>query len=106
MKSRYDVMTASIEQNTRGLYYPDVLTFDMNKFTYNYALKEVIVTQRYKDRFYLACFSLYQTCDYDDIVLWLNNKESVHSLVIGETIYFPDIRDIESFMIDNKVSNN
>jgi len=105
MKSRYDVMTKSKEQNSRGLFYPDVLSFNLDSFIYNFSLREITITQRYKERFYLACFLAYNVCEFDDIVLWLNNKESVHNLIIGEILYFPDKRDIESFLIDNKVRN-
>jgi len=103
MKSRYDIMTESKEINNRGLNYPDVLTFNIKDFVYNYATKKITITERYKDRFYLACFLSYSVSIFDDIVLWLNNKGSIHDLVIGESLYFPDKRDIETFLINNRM---
>lgn len=106
MKSRYDIMKISKEKTITGLYYPDVLSFNLNSFIYNYVTKEIVITQTYKDRFYLACFLTYNVCVYDDIVLWLNKKDTVHNLEVGETLFFPDIRDIESFLIANKRKHN
>lgn len=103
MRSRYDVMTNGQQKNEQGHFYPDVLSLPMKKFYINYPMKEIMITQRMKDRFYLVCYENYGTSEYDDLVLWKNGIPSVHDLIIGETIFLPDRRDIEKFLIENKV---
>lgn len=103
MRSRYDVITKGQFKNKNGNEYPDILSFPIKKFFINYPMKEVLVTQRMKDRFYLICYENYGSSEFDDLVLWKNGIASVHDLNIGDTVYLPDKRDIEKFLIDNKV---
>jgi len=103
MKSRYITMKESSETNSKGEKYPDVLTFPIEKFKFNDPLKEVMITQTYKERFYLLCHEAYGSSQYDDIVLWLNGISSVHILTPGETIFLPSKRDLDKFLINNKI---
>lgn len=103
MRSRYDVIKESHMTNDRGEKYPDVLSFPIRKIKYNDPLKTVVITQRYKERFYLLCHEAYGTSQYDDLVLWLNGVSSVHILVPGETILLPSKRDLDKFLIEHKV---
>lgn len=103
MRSRYDVIQESDQKNLMGEYYPDVLTFPQNRFIYNYPVKEVIISQQLKDRFYLLSYTQYGIVEYDDIILWLNKKGSVYELEIGEMIIVPDRRDIETFLVENRI---
>lgn len=102
MRSRYDIMKQSKVRNKDGVPYPDVLTFPLKNFVYNYPPKEVMVTRTIIERFYMLCVKEYGIIEYDDLILWLNKKADVHELRIGEIIYVPDRRDIESFLVDNR----
>jgi hypothetical protein len=103
MKSRYIAMKESVVTNDKGEKYPDILTFPIKKFKFNDPLKEVIITQKYKERFYLLCYEEYGLVEYDDIILWLNGISSVHILMPGETILLPSKRDLDRFLIQNKI---
>jgi hypothetical protein len=103
MKSRYIAMKESHMTNDKGDKYPDVLSFPIKEFVFNDPLKEVTITQRYKERFYLLCYESYGSSEYDDIVLWMNGISSVHILTPGETILLPSKRDLDRFLIKNKV---
>ena len=103
MKSRYIVMKASEQTSENGEFFPDVLSYPNKKFSIRNPLNKGVISQRYKQRFYLACYDVYGVCSYDDYVLWLNGISSVHSLVIGETFLMPEKSDIENFIIENEV---
>lgn len=103
MKTRYITMKKSKVKNFKGQSYPDVLSFPIKKFKFSDPLKEVVITQRYKERFYLICYDTYGVAEYDDIILWLNGISSTYLLKPGETILLPSKRDLDKFLIENKV---
>ncbi len=103
MKTRYDVMERSEQKTVDGLSYPDVLTFPMKKFIFQDEVREVEITQEYKERFYLLCYQEYRTNHYDDIVLWLNGIATIHDVEIGRKVYLPSRKDLDRFLIKNRV---
>ncbi len=103
MKTRYITMKESHMTNDKGEKYPDVLSFPLKKIKYEDPLKEVVITQAYKERFYLLCYDVYGVSEYDDLILWLNGVSSTYLLVPGETILLPSKRDLDKFLIQNKV---
>lgn len=103
MKSRYLAMKESKVTNKKGENYPDVLSFSTKNFKFNDPLKEVMITQAYKERFYLICFDAYGITDYDDIILWMNGVSTIHIIKPGETILLPSKKDLKRFIIENKV---
>lgn len=103
MKSRYVVMKESKVTNNKGENYPDIVSFPIKNFKFNDPLKEVMITQTYKERFYLLCYEAYGTTEYDDIILWLNGISTIHNVVPGETILLPSKRDLKKFLIENRI---
>lgn len=106
MKSRYAVMKKSEQKTSKGYHYPDVLTFPIKKFVFKDEVKEVELTQEYIEKFYLLCFREYRVNHYDDIILWLNGIDSIHNVEIGKKIYLPSKKDLERFLIRNRVKND
>lgn len=88
--------------NGSGQAYPDILTFPINRFQYQNSQFEATLTSMDIERFDLFIFSYYQTPDYTDIVLWLNNVATKHDLTVGDTILLPDTEDISRFYLRYK----
>lgn len=84
-----------------GNAYPDIMTFPINNFIYTAIPLKVILTSFDIDRFDLFSYNYYSTSDYTDILLWLNNIDSVHSLVEGQEFIVPELADINRFYLDN-----
>ncbi len=103
MRTRYDIIEESSQVNLDGENYPDILTFPIDRFQIVDSLKKVVITQKYKERFYLICYDYYGVSYYDDIVLWLNGISSWDVLEVGELLYLPSKKDLERFFIDNEV---
>lgn len=101
-KTRYEVMEPSHVTTPLGYRYPDVLSFPMRKFKMIDDPIEVEVTQMTKERFYMECYKLYGVPYYDDIVLWVNGVSTVHSLELGDKLYFPSKKDIDRFLVKHR----
>ena len=91
--------TSDIDEN--GQYWPDIMTFPINRFQYTIAPREITLTEQNVIRMDLLIFNYYNTSDYDDIILWLNNIEYKTDLEAGQKFLLPDKRDIERFYVDN-----
>jgi len=81
-------------------FFPDIMTFPINKFRYTRTPTEVVLTQQNIDRMDLFMFDFYNITDYDDIILWLNNIEFKEQLASGDKFLLPDKKDLERFYID------
>jgi hypothetical protein len=95
----------TIKENTSdtdagGLYYPDIMTFPINRFKYTVTPKEITLTEQAIARMDLLTFNYYNISDYDDMLLWLNNVEYKTDLVPGTKFLLPDKDDLERFYID------
>jgi hypothetical protein len=101
MKSKYLTIKNSTETDSTGNYYPDIMTFPINKFLYNDIPLKVIITAMDIQRFDYFVFQFYNTSDYTDIILWLNNKSSVHELITGEELILPTPEDMDKFYMEN-----
>ena len=82
-----------------GLYWPDVMTFPINKFKYTQTPEVYVIDQFYIDRFDMLMFDYYGVSYYDDMVLWLNNIEYKQDLVSGQKLLMPTSEDLERFYI-------
>jgi len=98
-RSRYDLLKESIQTNDEGITYPDIMSFPINKYKPRFASREYGVTEPDIDRFYIVCYKTYGVSFYDDLVLWLNNIDTVHNIKPGDTIFLPDKRDLDRFYI-------
>lgn len=100
MRTKYlTIKDSPTEVNTYGEVYPDIMTFPINKFEYTDIPRRVILTQADITRFDLFSYRYYRTCDYTDILLWLNNYASYHDLTVGDEILVPTIDDINAFFV-------
>lgn len=100
MKSRYNFMKASIEEDSVDQNnYPDPLTLNYHEFE----LKEGVEAIELRDvdilQFWNLIHKKYGTAEYDDIVLELNNIPHKNFLNPGDVIYIPSVRDIERSFI-------
>lgn len=101
MRSRYKTLKESTQTNSKGNPYPDVMSFPIEKFTFTGTGKEYYLTQTDIDRIDLLCYREYGVSYYDDMVLWLNDIDSLHNIVAGTKILLPPKRDLDRFMIKN-----
>lgn len=99
LKTKYFTMVDSSETDNKGQNYPDVMTFPINRFQYSAIPIEITINQFVKEKLPVYLYTVYSTVDYDDIILWLNNKESSNELIIGEKLILPDKRDIDAFYL-------
>ena len=103
MKSRYDVTIQSDEKNPSGLFYPDACQFPIASFKNLYGNKSYTINQKDIDRFDQTVSIEYNSAQYDDIVLLINDIEDIHVLVPGDTVNYPDIEDIQQWFIKNRI---
>jgi len=82
-----------------GKVYPDCLSVPLEKFRYQKNPSSARLTQVNIDRFDLYIFDKYQSTNYLDIVLWLNNIGSIRELKAGMWITLPDKSDLDTFHI-------
>jgi hypothetical protein len=101
MKNIYNTIKASLEVDSLGNTYPDVCTFSINTFRYYNNPLTITLTSADCIRFDLLIYAYYQTSDYTDLILWLNNLKSYHDLVAGNEIILPDPNDITRFYLTN-----
>ena len=105
MRSRYDLMQESKQRDeVTGGTYPDVLTIPLDQLEFSDALTPVTVNQNYKNKFYNLCYDQWGITYYDDILLFTNGVSIEDSLVIGETLLVPSLRDMNSYYSSNIVA--
>lgn len=91
-------MNNSDQKNESDQNYPDIMTFPIERFRYTIIPSEITVNEFVRTKFPIYLFSVYGTVDYDDLVLWLNNKTKP-DLVVGEKLLIPDKRDLDNFYL-------
>ncbi len=100
MKSIYDVMKAStVVTDENGNFYPDPLSFPLNRFKITNSVLEYSLEDTDLVRMDILMQRAYNTPEFDDILLMLNNLGIVDDLESGQTFYLPDRSDIESFLV-------
>lgn len=102
MLSRYNAMLPSTELDSEDLQaYPDPLSTDYEKdiVLTSPALRfEMNITAEKK--FYVLAAAVYQQtyAQYDDIVLCWNDIPHISTVEAGDTIFFPERRDITTYL--------
>jgi hypothetical protein len=99
MKTRYS-LTDTTEDHAGT--WPDCLSVPIRSFKYKSTAQAARLTQVDVDRFDLFLFNHYNSLDYIDIILWLNNLGSIRQLQAGDTIKLPAKSDLDSFYIKNR----
>jgi hypothetical protein len=103
MNNRYSVMAPSEQSDENGSLYLDVLTLPLDNLKLTVEAKQYQMTQVDIDRFDLTVSIEYGASVYDDLVLWYNGIESIHAVVPGDILLFPDKVDLDSFIMRNRV---
>ena len=99
MVSRYDMMTESGVYDVDDLEsYPDPLSIRWNDFSLTSAPYLRRIEERHINRPWLLTYEYYNRTELDDVLLSLNNVPYKGMLEPGDSIYLPEIADIESFM--------
>jgi|LSPZ01.1.fsa_nt_gi hypothetical protein len=96
-RSRFDFMLSSNVKDIDDEAFPDVLSVDYLNTQFTELPKFTEVTQPDIERFWLFMYNYYGNCDYDDLLLMINNVPYVTCLQPGDPIYLPKLSDIESF---------
>lgn len=98
MRSKYlTIKPSTVYSDYKGDFFPDIFSFPINSF------KMTSIPQKYKlsrsdiDRFDILMYKYYGICDYDDLVLWLNNIADIQTIIPGTEIFLPSKEDIETF---------
>jgi len=100
-KTIYSCMNDSQIYDTDGLPYPDLLTGNLDNFKSSSSVVYVKMEQRYIDRFDLMMYYYYDTSEYDDFVLFYNQKYR-NDLVVGDELKLPLRSEIDAFIIANR----
>ena len=98
-RNRYLAMSPSEIVNPQGISYPDTLSMPIDKFVYSEKPLEYTLTQSDLDRIDLLMYRMYRSAAYDDIILWVNNIDTLHNLNPGDTLLLPAKKDLETFFI-------
>ncbi len=94
----YTVCTPTIDTQV-----PDVFSFSTKLFSQFDETKVVWydLTDLYAKRFDLLTLNVYQTNQYDKLVLWYNKIPSTFHLVSGLRVALPDLEDIRRVAMSN-----
>lgn len=100
-KTIYSCMNDSTVFDTDGLAYPDLLTANLSNFTTGSNTVYCTMDERFIDRFDLMMYFYYNVSQYDDLILFYNQKYR-NDLVVGDVLKLPIRYEIDSFMVANK----
>lgn len=98
MKSIYDLCKEFSVPDSEGFTYksPYDAAFSLD-FVYNLPPVEHTITAGDIDRIDLLMFNTYDATEWDDLILFINNKSSVLELTVGDVINLPQIKDLETY---------
>ncbi len=103
MKSRYDLMQLSSQRSDKDTYFPDIMTFPIQKFKFTDIPSEYYLTEKDIERPDLLMNKYYGVPEYDDIIFWLNGISNFFDITPGTRIFLPSRRDIEQFFLKNRI---
>ena len=89
--------------NIDGTIYRDCLSLPLRDYRPQRNGSIVRLTQVDIDRFDIYIDKYYNSLDYIDIILWLNNVSSVRELSAGDFITLPAKSDLNTFFINNRI---
>jgi hypothetical protein len=79
----------------------DSTTCDWSTFSWDNGWYEYRVTQADLLKSYFISYKYYQTVDYEDIILLLNNIGDPFEMVVGSLIKVPKLNDVKAFILTN-----
>jgi len=95
-------MSKSSQLSEKNTYYPDIMTFNIENFTFNDNLMEYHLKQTDIERPDILMVKMYGYAELDDILLWLNHFASIDDASVGDLILLPSPSDLEKFYLDNR----
>jgi len=103
MRSRYDLMTEFETLNEDGNTYKDIFSYPNDEnITSNFTPKELIITQREKQRIDLTMFEIYDLPEMEDVIQWHNFFVNTYAMQNGDILSIPDGRDMMDFYTANE----
>lgn len=101
MITRYDFMQDSDQGD--GISYPNCLTLPLDKFRRVESTDQVVVREEDYYRPDLMFARLQGSNDMEDIILWLNHKDSRRNTYPGTTLNLPSPKDLDLFYIEQRI---
>lgn len=99
MVSRYDFLAPSVQVDPYDLeQWPDPLSINWNQFQITTAPKYYRLTEDDSDRIWAVMAYFYGSCEYDDIILILNNVSYRMFLNPGDILFIPEKEDVNRFL--------
>lgn len=95
------------QDNLYDLFYPILKDIDIK----NFILKKYIVKEERSMRIDLICLDIYNSIDYIDELMHINNIIDPYSIKKGDVIYYISIEDLKLYRdsyinINNLISDN
>lgn len=104
MRSKYlTIKPSTAYSDDKGDFFPDIFSFPFSKFKVTTIPQKYVMTKSDVSRFDILMYNYYGTCDYDDLVLWLNDISDISTVIPGSTIVLPPKDDIEKFYRENMI---
>jgi len=97
---RYKLLKKITSENGIDIYSPS--SVEWHKFNFANGFKKHIVTQDEIYKPYLISYRYYNSVNYDDIILLVNNTDDIFKFEPGIEIKIPYLEDIEKFILENK----
>lgn len=97
MRSRYDLAQNATVRGEDGTFYKDIFTIPTQKFRLTESQNLAYITEKDRERIDLFMFNQYSYAEFDDLILWLNNKGLIYDLEIGTELELPTREDLENF---------
>ena len=100
--SRYGYMDLLESDNSVGVNIYDPLSLDFSDFPWLNGWSEYAVTMADIRKFYRVSNSFYETPDYSDILLTINNIADPWELTPGTIIYIPNKAELDSYLLKKR----
>lgn len=103
MRSRYDLYKkSSVLAASDSSAYPDVCSVNFTKFKFTDNPTTYTLTAVDIKKFSIFIGKMYKMTELDDIILNINNIESVNDLKPGDKIVLPSLKDLETYYYNNR----
>lgn len=97
MRSRYDLMKESETLTSNNDYYPDICSLPTHKFVFEEPPLEYEITEGDKERPDIMMDRIFGYPELDDIIFFINGKDYLEDLEVGDKILLPSQGNLERF---------
>lgn len=101
MRSRYNLMKDSHQRDSKGRFFPDIMTLPTHNFKFSEPPKERELTKQDKVRFDLRMYREYELTELDDIIRFINRTPLLEDEDVGRRMVFPSKKNLEQFFNRN-----